>query len=98
MGVLALRGWRLDRGWALLGAGFLVLCVADSIYLLQSPAALRLEPRANLFYMTGVGLLALAAWQPRAQGSARALQGWSMLLVPGAFVSPRSACSLYDHF
>src|SRR5919201_4171582 len=35
MGVLALRGWKLDRTWALLGGGFLVLCVADSIYLLQ---------------------------------------------------------------
>ena len=33
--MLALRGWRLDRSWALLGAGFLALTVADSIYLLH---------------------------------------------------------------
>src|SRR5438105_418716 len=35
VGVLAVRAWRPDRMWALLGGGFIVLSVADSMYLLQ---------------------------------------------------------------
>jgi hypothetical protein len=35
VGVLALRGWRLDRMWAMLGAGFLALAAADCMYALQ---------------------------------------------------------------
>jgi diguanylate cyclase len=34
VGVLALRGWRLDRMWGLLGAGFLALAFADCMYAL----------------------------------------------------------------
>ncbi len=35
VGVLALRGWRLDRVWAMLGVGFIALTVADCMYALQ---------------------------------------------------------------
>ena len=35
VGVLALRGWRLDRMWAMLGAGFIALAAADCLYALQ---------------------------------------------------------------
>ena len=50
VGVLALRGWRLDRMWAMLGAGFLALATADCMYALQvaggaSAPSSRHEPR-----------------------------------------------------
>jgi diguanylate cyclase (GGDEF)-like protein len=98
MGMFALRGWRVDRNWALLGAGFLVLCAADSIYLLKvASGAFETNGLANLFYMGGVGLLAGAAWQPHARVSVPNLQGWSMLLVPGAFIFAAIALLAADH-
>ena len=98
MGVFALRGWRPDRNWALLGAGFLVLCVADSIYLLNvASGSFSSTPLANLFYLSGVGLLALAAWQPQTRVAVPNLQGWSMLLVPGAFIVTAIVLLAADH-
>ena len=84
VGVLSLRGWRLDRGWALLGGGFLVLTVADSIYLTQVAGGSAASSNvANLFYMAGVALLALAAWQPPERSELPRTDGLSTLLVPG---------------
>jgi diguanylate cyclase (GGDEF)-like protein len=99
VGVLALRGWKLDRGWALLGGGFLVLTVADSIYLIQVASGNSDSTTlANLFYMIGVALLALAAWQPHAAAVPPRLEGWPMLLVPIGFVLAAVGLLVYDHF
>jgi diguanylate cyclase (GGDEF)-like protein len=99
MGVLSLRGWRLDRGWALLGGGFLVLTVADSIYLLQvAGGSSTSNGMANLFYMSGVAFLALAAWQPPERNELPRTDGLSTLLVPGAFVLAAIAVLAYDDF
>jgi diguanylate cyclase len=99
VGVLSLRGWRLDRGWALLAAGFVVLTVADSIYLLQVASGSSTSSGvANLFYMAGVGLLALAAWQPPERSDLPRTAGFSTLLVPGSFALAAVAVLGYDHF
>jgi diguanylate cyclase (GGDEF)-like protein len=99
MGIFALRGWRVDAKWSLLGCGFLVLCVADILYLLQVAAG---SPQAgvvpNLFYMGGVALLSLAAWKPASTVVADRLDGWSVLLVPGAFTLTAIGLMLHDHF
>ncbi|MEA2419159.1 MAG: hypothetical protein QOE60_1365 [Thermoleophilaceae bacterium] len=96
---LALRGWRLDRAWGLLGGGFLVLSVADSLYVLQvasgSPAS---NDVANLFYMVAVALLAIAAWQPHTEVAKPRLESWSMLLVPGAFMLIAMALLVSSYF
>ena len=99
VGILALRGWRVDRGWALLGLGFLSLCVGDCIYLLQivggsSDSSLL----ANLFYMPGVALLALAAWAPMSPYPAERLDGLSVVLLPATFVFTALGLLVYDHF
>jgi diguanylate cyclase (GGDEF)-like protein len=99
VGLLALRGWRLDRSWALLGGGFMLLYVADSIYVLRlagGSAQVSLVP--NLFYLSGVLLLAFAAWQPQREADPRALERLSVLVVPGGFVMTAIALLLYDHF
>src|SRR4029077_15974371 len=65
VGVLALRGWRLDRMWAMLGGGFLALAAADCMYALKVAGGASAPSAAtNLAYDVGVLLLALAAWQP----------------------------------
>ena len=99
VGVLALRGWRLDRGWALLGGGFLALTVADSIYLRQVAAGLATSSSvANIFYMTAVAMLALAAWQPLERSQVPRTDGLSTLVLPGAFALAAVGVLGYDHF
>jgi diguanylate cyclase (GGDEF)-like protein len=90
VGVLALRGWRIDRTWGLLGGGFLLLAVADCMYGAQvAGGASQPSSLTNLFYIVSVISLAFAAWQQepdREQGEQeRHLQGWSVLLVPAGF-------------
>jgi hypothetical protein len=99
VGVFSLRGWRLDRTWALLGAGFLVLTVADSIVLLQvAENSSSSSQVANLFYMAGVGMIALAAWQRPGTSDPARTESLSTLLVPGAFALAAVAVLGYDHF
>jgi two-component system cell cycle response regulator len=65
LAAVALRGWRLDLTWGLLGAGVLAFCVADSIYLVTSASGTYTEP--NLYGAGWVGstvLFAAAAWAP----------------------------------
>ncbi len=99
VGVLALRGWRLDRMWAMLGAGFIALAAADCLYALQvahgasAPSAL-----TNTTYDIGVMLLALAAWQPGATIEADTVPSTAVLGIPAAFTVSALGLLVYDHF
>jgi len=98
VGLLALRGWRLDRAWAALGGGFLLLAAADCMYALQvasgasTPSAI-----TNLLYVLAVGLLALAAWQDESEVDSPQLGGWSVLLVPAGFTIAALGLLQADH-
>ncbi len=83
VGIIALRSWRIDRGWAGLGAAFVLLAAADFLYAIQGTGtAGRPSAVANLTYLLALSALAFVAWQvaaepPRAQvrlvvGAARA--------------------------
>ncbi|HXB66442.1 MAG TPA: aminotransferase class I/II-fold pyridoxal phosphate-dependent enzyme [Solirubrobacteraceae bacterium] len=99
VGVLALRGWRLDRMWGMLGAGFIALAAADCLYALQvahgasAPSAL-----TNMTYDIGVMLLALAAWQPGATIEADTIPSTAVLGIPAAFTVSALGLLVYDHF
>jgi diguanylate cyclase (GGDEF)-like protein len=63
--VIALRGWRVDHTWALLGAGVVAFWIADSLYLVET--ALGTYTPGGVFdigWWLGLVLIALAAWQP----------------------------------
>ena len=99
VGVLALRGWRLDRLWAMLGVGFIALATADCLYALQvaggasAPSAL-----TNMTYEIGVMLLALAAWQPGASIETDTVPSSGVLAIPAAFTVSALGLLIYDHF
>jgi diguanylate cyclase (GGDEF)-like protein len=99
VGVLALRGWRLDRMWAMLGIGFIALATADCMYALQvaggaaAPSAL-----TNMTYDIGVALLALAAWQPGATIETDTVPSGAVLTIPAAFTVSALGLLIYDHF
>jgi len=99
VGVLALRGWRLNRMWAMLGGGFLALAVADCMYALQvAGGASAPTSMTNFTYDVGVLLLALAAWQPVATLEADAVPGTAVLGIPAAFTVSALGLLVYDHF
>ncbi len=99
VGVLALRGWRLDRMWAMLGAGFLALATADILYALQVAGGASAPSAAtNLAYDVGVLLLALAAWQPGATVRDDRAPTTSVLAIPAAFTMCALGLMIYDHF
>ena len=63
--VVALRGWRLDRTWTLIGIGVVAFWVADSLYLVKT--ALGTYTPGGVFdigWWLGLVLIAIAAWQP----------------------------------
>jgi diguanylate cyclase (GGDEF)-like protein len=99
VGVLALRGWRLDRMWTMLGAGFLALATADILYALQVAGGASAPSAAtNLAYDIGVLLLALAAWQPGATMHDDRAPTTSVLAIPAAFTLSALGLMIYDHF
>jgi diguanylate cyclase (GGDEF)-like protein len=98
VGVLALRGWRIDRTWALLAGGFLLLAVADCMYAVQvtngssSPSSM-----TNLIYVLAVALLAFAAWQVEVVRQPLPPGGWSVLAMPVVFTLAALGVLVYDH-
>jgi diguanylate cyclase (GGDEF)-like protein len=98
VGILGLRGWRVDVGWGLIGGGFLSLAVADIIYVLYiAEGGLESSLTANAFYILGIGLLALAAWHPPRERKRATLEGWSMIAVPSLFVCAAVGLLVYAH-
>jgi diguanylate cyclase (GGDEF)-like protein len=99
VGVLALRGWRLDRMWGMLGGGFITLAVADCMYALQvAGGASAPSSLTNMTYDIGVMLLALAAWQPGAALESDTVPGGAVLAIPAAFTMSALGLLVYDHF
>ena len=98
VGILGLRGWRVDVGWGLIGGGFLLLAVADIIFLLYlAHGGMESSSVANVFYIVGIGLLALAAWHPPRERERTTVEGWSMIAVPSLFVCAAVGLLVYAH-
>jgi two-component system, cell cycle response regulator len=85
--VVGLRGWRIDRTWALIGGGVLVFWIADSLYLVETALGTYVPGGVfDLGWWLGLVLVALAAWQPHdtAQApAADAQRGWMIALPVG---------------
>jgi diguanylate cyclase (GGDEF)-like protein len=99
-GGFALRGWRWDRMWTLLIAGFLVSVVADVIV-----AAAGIRTGSNGYselpewlYALEFSLVAFASWQPEPQASRQRLEHWSVLVLPTGFSLGALALLVYNEF
>ncbi|MGZ8650122.1 MAG: putative bifunctional diguanylate cyclase/phosphodiesterase, partial [Solirubrobacteraceae bacterium] len=63
--VLVLHGWRAGRAWALLGAGFALFALADSIYLARLAAdSYSAGTVLDSLWVVALVIMALASWQP----------------------------------
>ncbi|MGZ4175160.1 MAG: putative bifunctional diguanylate cyclase/phosphodiesterase [Solirubrobacteraceae bacterium] len=98
MGVIALRGWRIDRGWSILGGAFALLSTADFLYAMQTTTnAGRPTTVINLVYLLALSALAFVSWQVPPSRPEPKFASWSVLLVPSGFMFAAVGLLLYDH-
>ncbi|MGA2926957.1 MAG: EAL domain-containing protein, partial [Solirubrobacteraceae bacterium] len=99
IGVATLRGWRLDRVWALLGLGFVVLAVADCLHAGQlAGGSTSRGDWCNVLYVLGAAVLSVAAWQTDVERGRSRLTRFSVALVPAGFALTAIGLLLYDHW
>ena len=85
IGAIALEGWRADRSWLCLAAGFGAFTVTDGLFLVKT---------ANGTYQVGTIIdagwllcalsVAYAAWQPAAARQRLHADGWRFVIMPSA--------------
>ena len=99
VGVLALRSWSLDASWILIGAGFGVFAVSDSVYLLRVAAgSYQYGTWLDLGWLAGFVLLANAAWVRPSTAPVKAFEGLRVLVIPVIFVLSCLGLVIVDHF
>ena len=87
VGVLASRGWLMDRTWAFLAAGVAVFWIADSMYLIQAiNDAVDAEAWYAPGWTLGMVLFGWAAWQPGHTGEA-SRERLRAIVMPLAFAA-----------
>lgn len=98
-GVVSLSGWRLSRSWCLLGAGFLVFGIADSVYLVRiATETYAYGSLLDLGWLLAMILIAAAATQPGERVAAATLDGRRLLIVPTSFATINLTLEVVDHF
>jgi diguanylate cyclase (GGDEF)-like protein len=95
----ALTGWRFDRTWALVAAGFAVFAVTDSIYLYETAAGRYVEGGPlDAGWPLALVLIACSAWQPRRKLEEVRTESWQALTLPTFFAGIGLGLLVYDHF
>jgi diguanylate cyclase (GGDEF)-like protein len=98
VGIIALRSWRIDRGWACLGTAFALLAAADFLYAVQDAGtAGRPGAVTNVTCLLAVSALAFTAWQVPPSRPEPKFASWSVLLVPSGFMFAALVLLLVDH-
>jgi diguanylate cyclase (GGDEF)-like protein len=98
VGIIALRSWRIDRGWAGLGVAFVLLAAADFLYAVQATGtAGRPSAVTNLTCLLALSALAFVAWQVPPSRPEPKFASWSVLLVPSGFMLAALGLLLVDH-
>jgi diguanylate cyclase (GGDEF)-like protein len=95
----ALTGWRFDRTWALVAAGFAVFAVSDTIYLYESAAGRYVEGELlDVGWPAALVLIACSAWQPLTKLEGVRTESWQALTLPTFFAGVGLSLLVYDHF
>jgi diguanylate cyclase (GGDEF)-like protein len=80
---LAILGWRADRRWGLLVAGFVLWVVANTVYLFETAHGSYLEGTwIDACWPTAFLLIACASWLPEKLAACRARPGLESLFPP----------------
>ena len=62
IGVYGLLGWHPGRMWIILGAGVVIMAIADSVYAIQEVGGTAGDTRYSSIWTTGAVVIAYAAW------------------------------------
>jgi len=99
VGVFALLGWRPERAWWFLAAGFVVFAVVDFVILFQvARGTYVVGTWLDVLWPAAAVLIGLAAWQPPTRDRPIRLEGWAVLVVPSLFAVSALAVLIFDHF
>ena len=94
-----LMGWRPGRAVGLLAFGCITFTLADSVYLFEVAAGTYTEGGLfDLFWPLGMVCMGLAAWQPVSRTQVVRLEGWSVMILPGAVALGAIALLVHDHY
>jgi len=97
--MFALTGWRVDRTWALVAAGFAVFAVGDTVYLYQTAVDRYVEGGVlDVAWPGAIVLIACAAWQPVTRLQEVRTESWKALTLPTFFALVSLTLLVYDHF
>jgi diguanylate cyclase (GGDEF)-like protein len=97
--VMTVTGWRPGRTWVLMGLGFGLFAVIDSIYLYQTALGTYVEDKLlDAGWPAMYVLVAFAAWQPQKRLDARALRGGAMLALPAGSALLALGLLIFDHY
>jgi two-component system, cell cycle response regulator len=97
--VIGLNGWQLQRGWLLLGLGFVTFGVIDSIYLVGVADGTWVPGNiGEAGWPLAMLLLASAAWAEPTDEETDRVYGMRLLLVPSLFAAIALWVLVYDHF
>lgn len=92
-------GWRPGRAAGLLLIGCLVFTIADSVYMFQAAAGTYAEGGAlDALWPAGMAAIGLAAWQPARRTADGRLEGWHVMVLPGAVAGAAIALMVVDHY
>src|SRR5206468_369365 len=84
--MFGLTGWRVDRTWALVAAGFAVFAIADTVYLYQAAVDRYVEGGVlDVAWPAALVLIACAAWQPVTRLQEVRTESWKALTLPTFF-------------
>jgi two-component system cell cycle response regulator len=97
--MFALTGWRFDRTWAFVAAGYAVFAVVDTLYLYETATGRYVEGGlVDVGWPAGLVLIACAAWQPVTKLRDMRDESWQELTLPTFFALAGLSLLVYDHF
>src|SRR5919202_1634869 len=97
--VFALTAWRPGRAWSMIALGLCLAGVADSIYVYQSAAGTyEVGTALDALWPAATLLVGFSAWARSGDAIEIRLEGWRVLVLPGAFALLALGFLVYDHY
>jgi hypothetical protein len=99
VGVYGLLAWRPPRAWVVLGAGCIVMALADGLFAVQDARPSVLDDAYGFLWSAGALLVAYACWE-RWEPRAPVLEeyGWRIIILPLMAQALAAAIQVYGLF
>jgi two-component system, cell cycle response regulator len=86
VGAIALEGWRADRTWFALTAGFAAFTVTDGLFMVKTAnGSYQVGTIIDAGWLLAAVLVAWAAWQPITRSVRPTMDGWRFVIMPIGF-------------